>query len=65
MSNKKLIDSVFASAEALRCADLPPTRQCLVCDKKENEEAVYINGFAWLCPECKKKIRKLMEASDA
>ena len=41
----------------------PPTRRCLVCGKVENENAVYINeAAAWLCPDCKLKIGKLIGA---
>ena len=64
MEMRKMIDDVFASAEALRLADTPPTRQCFVCDKKENEEALFINGAAWLCPECKRKIKQIIERED-
>lgn len=39
--------------------EVPPTRQCLVCDALENPKANLINGF-WLCPECKERIRKLL-----
>ena len=42
---------------------MAPTRKCLICDKHENEEAAYINeGLAWLCPDCKRNLQKIMEA---
>lgn len=38
------------------------SRQCLICEKAENENADIINaGIAWVCPECKAKLRKIME----
>ena len=38
-----------------------PTRICLICDKLEHEAATtVISGRAWLCPECKQKIRQMM-----
>ena len=42
---------------------LPPTRMCLICDKFENPEAKRANGEAWLCPECKDKIRKIIKTA--
>lgn len=38
---------------------VPPTRQCLICDCLENELAKTINGAAWLCPNCKMKVKAL------
>lgn len=38
-----------------------PTRACLFCEKLENPDANLVNGGAWLCPECKEKIRKLIQ----
>ena len=38
-----------------------PTRQCLVCEHLENPDATIIHGgVAWLCPECKSRIKKLI-----
>lgn len=38
---------------------VPPTRQCLICNCLENELAKTINGAAWLCSNCKMKIKAL------
>lgn len=38
---------------------VPPTRQCLICNCLENELANTINGAAWICPNCKMKIKAL------
>lgn len=36
--------------------------QCLVCEKYENPNALVADtARAWLCPECKRKLRKMME----
>ena len=38
-----------------------PTRQCLVCERMENPKATIVNtGLAWLCPECKSRIKNLI-----
>lgn len=38
-----------------------PTRMCLICDKLEHGAATaLISGSAWLCPECKQKIKQIM-----
>lgn len=38
-----------------------PSRQCLVCDRLERPGATIVNeGEAWLCPECKSRIKKLI-----
>ena len=35
--------------------------QCLICEKAQDETADIINtGVAWLCPECKRKLRKVV-----
>lgn len=41
--------------------EYPPTRKCLVCERIENPNATIVNsGAAWLCPECKSRIKKLI-----
>ena len=38
-----------------------PTCQCLVCECVKDENASIINtAIAWLCPECKRRIRKII-----
>lgn len=38
-----------------------PTRQCLVCERLESPGATIVKaGEAWLCPECKSRIKKLI-----
>ena len=40
-----------------------PTRICLICDKLEHEAATaLISASAWLCPECKKKLKEIVGA---
>lgn len=42
-------------------ADMAPTRFCLICEKFENPNAhVVYDGIAWLCPECKKKLKDIV-----
>lgn len=37
-----------------------PSRKCLVCDRMEVPDATTVNGGeAWLCPECKSRIKSL------
>ena len=37
------------------------TRICLICDKLEHEAATaLISASAWICPECKQKIRQMI-----
>lgn len=40
--------------------DRPPTNMCSICGFKEDDAARLINGFFWLCPDCLKKLRKLV-----
>lgn len=41
--------------------EYPTTRMCLVCESLENPKANIANGgLAWLCPECKSRIKKLL-----
>lgn len=43
----------------------PPTIRCLICDKLENPNADIVDtGKVWLCPECKRKLREMMEVSE-
>lgn len=43
----------------------PPTRQCLVCGEKEDKEAWLVDtGIAWLCPDCKRKLLKLIQEAE-
>ena len=40
------------------------TRACLICEKREDPDAVYCNtSKAWLCPDCKKKLQKLIKVN--
>lgn len=40
-----------------------PTRICLICNKLEHEAATaIISASAWLCPECKKKLKEIVGA---
>ena len=41
--------------------EYPPTRVCLVCERMENPDATIVHGgVAWLCPECKSRLKKLI-----
>ena len=43
-----------------------PTRECLFCEKLENPQADIINqSAAWLCPECKRKIKQIIEREES
>lgn len=38
------------------------TRQCLVCECKENPNASIVNtGKAWLCPKCKAALQFIVD----
>ena len=39
---------------------MPPTRRCLVCDKRENPDRYVVHEVGWLCPECKSRLRKTL-----
>lgn len=39
---------------------MPPTRQCMICEKLENPEANLIDGHGWICPSCAQKIGELI-----
>lgn len=39
---------------------LPPTRICWICDFIENPESQIANTGIWICPECKKRLQKLL-----
>ena len=38
----------------------PPTRICSICDFKEDPKATLAHGLAWICPECARRIKKLI-----
>ena len=41
---------------------MPPTKKCLVCNTMENPNATICDlSIPWLCPKCKRKLRKLVE----
>ena len=39
---------------------MPPTRICQICDLIENPESQIVNAGIWICPECKKRLQKLL-----
>ena len=44
---------------------MEPTRVCSVCGAYERKDAIayYSKSEFWLCPECLKKLRKLLDKS--
>lgn len=42
---------------------MPPTRVCAVCDRNEYNytESYYTKDVFWLCDDCLKKLKKLLE----
>ena len=46
-------------------ASMQPTRVCSVCGAYERKDAIayYSKSEFWLCPECLKKLRKLLDKS--
>lgn len=46
-------------------ANMPPTRICSVCGANEFKYTVsyYSKDEFWLCPECLKKLKKLLDKS--
>ena len=46
-------------------ASMPPTRVCSVCGANEFEYAksYYTKDVFWLCPECLKRLEKLLDKS--
>ena len=47
-------------AEPIPGMDRPPTLQCAVCLKKQDEEAALIRNDGWICPSCARKIGNLI-----
>ena len=41
--------------------DRPPTRLCSICGNLEDPEARQCYIFGWICPECGRKIRTLLD----
>lgn len=42
-----------------------PTRQCLVCERKENPKAEIVDTYAsWLCDKCRAALLKVVESED-
>lgn len=54
----------FCSAVINTKPVMPPTRKCMICDRLENPNADVINEVGWLCDDCKRKLRALIEAVD-
>ena len=46
-------------------ANMQPTRVCSVCGAYERKDAVlcYSEDKFWLCPECLKRLKKLLDKS--
>ena len=46
-------------------ANMQPTRVCSVCGENEFKDAVlcYSEDKFWLCPECLKRLKKLLDKS--
>ena len=46
-------------------ANMQPTRVCSVCGTNELKDAVlcYSEDKFWLCPECLKRLKKLLDKS--
>lgn len=43
--------------------DCPPTRRCLVCECKENQDAVFVDANkAWLCDNCRTVLLEIVES---
>lgn len=36
------------------------TRKCLICEKKESPDVELVSVFGWVCPDCQRKIGKLI-----
>ena len=53
-------DSVTSCTLNQKRYDGPPTRICMICDKLENPNADMAREGGWICPDCKKKIGKLI-----
>lgn len=41
-----------------------PSHVCAVCDALEIPGAEIASGGFWICPECKQKLRRLMEVEE-
>lgn len=50
----------YAIYKIPRKEERPPTRICLICNLKEDPKATFIYDIGWLCPECRKRIYKLI-----
>ena len=44
---------------------MPPTKQCLICDKLENPNAYMVHNVGWLCPECKSRLQRVLYPKEA
>ena len=46
-------------------ANMQPTRVCSVCGTNERKDAIayYSKSEFWLCPECLKRLKKLLDKS--
>lgn len=48
----------------LRPPAQPPTRKCALCGRLENPAAATVSvAFTWLCEDCLRKLRKILEVS--
>ena len=43
-----------------------PTMMCSICGVKKDPDVTAVYGYAWICPECASRIKKLIykEISD-
>lgn len=44
----------------LPTATQPYSRQCIICDKLEYDDAEMVALIPWICPKCKEKLKALL-----
>ena len=39
---------------------MPPTEQCMICERLNNPDADMVSLVGWICPDCKKKLCQII-----
>ena len=44
----------------IKSADVSFSRTCFICEKNENDNSIFTIREAWICPECKERLKRVL-----
>lgn len=54
------VNIIVEGVNRLPTATQPYSRQCIICDKLEYDDAEIVTLIPWICPKCKEKLKALL-----